>query len=69
MKAVYEQSRGAHQAAQSLQPLLGLLDEQPEERSALQELTDSLEAILLGQRQLMLLMEDIDKKLDALARR
>lgn len=70
LKAVYEQSRGAHQAAQKLQPLLSLL-EQPEggQESPIEKLQDILETIVLGQRQLHLSLEDLHAKLDSLASR
>ena len=70
LKAVYDQSRGAHQAAQQLQPLLSLL-EQPEGQgeSPIEKLQDILETIVLGQRQLHLSLEDLHAKLDSLASR
>ena len=66
LRRIFHETTGARTAAEKLEPLLQLLQEQPEERSALQELTDTLETILLGQRQTMLMLEDMDRKLDQL---
>lgn len=66
LRRIFHETTGARTAAEKLEPLLQLLQEQPEERSALQELTDTLETILLGQRQTMLMLEDLDKKVDRL---
>lgn len=66
LRRIFHETTGARAAAERLEPLLQLLQEQPEERSALQELTDTLESLLLGQRQTMLMLEDMDKKLDQL---
>lgn len=69
MKAIYDQSRGAHQAAQQLQPLLSLLEETEGEGSPIEKLQDILETILLGQRHLHVSLEDLHAKLDALGSR
>ena len=69
MRAIYDQSRGAHQAAQQLQPLLSLLEEAEGEGSPIEKLQDILETILLGQRQLHVSLEDLHAKLDALGSR
>lgn len=67
MKAIYDQSRGAHQAAQQLQPLLSLLEEaEGEGGSPIEKLQEILETLLLGQRQLHMAMEDLHAKVDAL---
>ncbi|WP_252929714.1 hypothetical protein [Aliihoeflea sp. 40Bstr573] len=67
LKAVYDQSRGANQAAQKLEPLLSLLEQPEGETSPIEQLQEILETIVLGQRQLHLSLEDLHAKMDAMA--
>ncbi len=54
----------------ALQPLLTLLQEpETDGESPIDELRDLLEAILLSQRQIHLLVEDLSNRVDALGRR
>ncbi|MBP0441506.1 hypothetical protein [Tianweitania sediminis] len=67
MRAIYDQSRGAREAAQQLQPLLTLLEHpEGEGPSPVEKLQEILETILVGQRQLHLSLEDLHAKADAL---
>lgn len=68
-EAIYQEARKAREGTEALQPLLSLLEE-PEtgEPSPVDELRDLLEVILLSQRQLHLLVEDLSGRVDAIGR-
>lgn len=66
---ILREARGAHATSQQLLPLLELLQEGQQEGGPLDELKDMLEAIMTSQRHLIAIVEDIEKKFDALAGR
>lgn len=66
LKKVYDQSRAARTAAESLHPLLQLLDPKEGGASPIEDLQDILETLLLGQRLLSQSVKEMNDKLDLL---
>ena len=67
-EAIFRSTRATHQDVRALHPLLDLLEE-GQGTSPIEELKDLLEAVLLSQRQLHLVVEDLSAKVDVLAGR
>lgn len=72
MEAIQATWREAHQSRKSveqLQPLLGLLEQpEPTEGGPIAQILDALEQIILSQKHQMMLLKDLDAKVDALTR-
>lgn len=66
---ILREARGARETSERLLPLLDLLQEGQQEGGPLDELKDILESILLNQKHLMQVVEDLDRKFDALSGR
>ena len=67
--AIYDETRANREEVKKLQPLLDLLKTvDPEREGPIEQIQQSLEAILLGQRHLLLMMEDMDKRIMSMSK-
>lgn len=69
LKATYDQARQSREAAESLIPLLALLEPQPYEGSPLDQVTDFLMAILNTQEKTLAAIEGLAARIEGQTRR
>lgn len=70
MGAIYKESQASRRGVERLTPLLSLLEQaEPQQGGPIELIQQALEAVILGQKHLMIMIEDLDKKVDALSKK